>query len=169
LRKLIKLSTSSTIKNLSEAEIADLAKLYRCVHRSGKVIWISGDDDAQILAKKLEFIVPDLKAFGPDVSDDEEEEPDEDKGPEDRPPGTAADTKSAEPDADRPNMRETQEIPLPARVQNLEHRRSLLDERVADISTTVSALEVKYSIPPQSLQRASTSPSVPTSPSCIIL
>jgi hypothetical protein len=116
LRKLIKLSTSSTIKMFNEAEIADLAKLYRCVHKLGKVIWISGGDDAQTLAQKLEFIVPDLKAFGSDVSNDEEE---------DRPPRIAARTKSAEPDADRPNMRETQEMPLPSKVQNLEHRRSV--------------------------------------------
>jgi hypothetical protein len=73
LRKLLKLSTAT--KDLGKLEIANLAKLYRCVHKhTGKVAWISDDEDAKQRANKLGFLLPDLRLPDSDVSDVEGDE-----------------------------------------------------------------------------------------------
>jgi hypothetical protein len=54
-RQLLELLKFSSITN---GHIADLAKLYRCIHKSsGKVLWISGDKDALDTAAELGFLV----------------------------------------------------------------------------------------------------------------
>jgi hypothetical protein len=58
-RQLLELlKFSSNTKGHTKAMIADLAKLYRCIHLgSGKVLWISGDKDALDTAAELGFLV----------------------------------------------------------------------------------------------------------------
>jgi hypothetical protein len=61
LRTLLKLSDDTA--DLTEPEIVNFTKLYRCVHSTtGKVLWISGDEDACQRAVELGFIQPDLRA-----------------------------------------------------------------------------------------------------------
>jgi hypothetical protein len=124
LRKLLKLS-SLTKKLTKKADIADFAKLYRCVHKeSGKVVWISDDEDAHLRAKELGFLAPDLRAES-DVSD-----VDADGGlPEyavgDADSGAIVTETTAVSDIEG-NVEE-----LKAEVQALKHRLTSLDEGVA--------------------------------------
>jgi hypothetical protein len=154
LRKLLKLSSDT--RNLKKAEIVELANLYRCVHKdNAKVVWISGDEDAQLLAKKLGFLVPDLRAPESDVSD-----VDTDDGS-----GSSTHAKGETKANAFPTVDESNVMQLKAEVQALKRRLVSLDEGVADLDTAV----------PKSVDRDDTSATVlernrpETSNACILL
>jgi hypothetical protein len=155
LRKLLKLSSDT--RNLKKAEIVELANLYRCVHKDNAkfVVWIRDDEDAQLLAKKLGFLVPDLRAPESDVSD-----VNTDDGS-----GSSTDTKGETEAGAFPIVDESNVMQLKAEVQALKRRLVSLDEGVADLDTAV----------PKPVDRDDTSATVlernrpETSNACILL
>jgi hypothetical protein len=182
LRKLLKLSTDSKVKDLTKTGIADLAKLYRCVHKAaGKVVWISADDDSQQRAHELGFLAPELRAVESDVSDVEDEELGDTgahlEGTDDISCGapaayakegataTGTTNVSRKPTSSASNAVKGQKMPLTADVQDLKRRLSSLDENVAGLGTTVLTLAAKKSTAVESLQRAP----LRTSATCTLL
>jgi hypothetical protein len=131
LRKLLKLFSDT--KDLSKPDIVDLVKLYRCVHKDeAKVVWISGDEDAQQRAEELGFLAPDLRAPDSDISDVEA------NGVEGSDCSTPVVHAATETTDNEGNAQKEQIAPLKVEVQDLKRRLSSLDVGVVDLDTAVS-------------------------------
>jgi hypothetical protein len=140
LRKLLRCSIAT--KNHNKEMIADLAGLYRCVHKgTGKVLWVSNDEDATLRAEELGFLAPDLRAPDSEVSD-----VDADEGGD---PAMYADDEAEIDKAD-----ESKEVPLELEVQNLKRRLTALDAGVVDLDSTMAVSVDKEDISGQEPKRA---------------
>jgi hypothetical protein len=133
LHKLLKLSSDT--KHFTKPEIAGLTQLYRCVHPSGKVVWISDDDEALRRAKELGFLEPDLRSPDSDMSDDEvdaliaDATDNTDKGGSD-----------SAGSADSSDARKCQVPLLTTEVQNLNRRLTSLDVDAAVLDAAVATM-----------------------------
>jgi hypothetical protein len=158
LRLLLKLASESECRNLTKPGIADLAKLYRCVHKGeGKVIWICDSKYALQRAKELGFLAPELRAVDSDVSDvsDVSDEDDEEQAisgdrkkdaKDETRKGASVSLPLLSKDSER-YARTSRAGSLTAEFQDLKRRLSSLDMGVMGIGAAVSMLGARGCTP----------------------